>query len=748
MSNTNYHGLTTQGKLNILTSFHSMNPKQSSGRFGRMLDLYPLYLSTITLENLGRKGGVMEASANCSNFTNNIPLGMIFLGQFIDHDITLDATSSFNKINEPTETENFRTPNLDLDCIFGDGPEVSPYLYERNTLRLITGASNHNHGQDPILAASDLARTSEGVAIIGDPRNDENRIISQLQLAFICFYNAIYDHIAVERAAEKLTNQEIYEEARRLTSWHYQWVVLHEFLPLICGKETVDRVLGLGRQFYRPKYDAFIPVEFSVAAYRFGHSMIAQKLQVQRGSHAPVFDLFSPEIGRGFQPVTSADQVVDWHVFFDFDGDFQRAEKLDIKLAADLLDLPFIRGSANDKSLAIRNLKRGQSFLLPSGENVARKLGRSDREIRNVRQFLESAVAGENIDLGPGIPLWLYILAEAQVVGRDANTGMTGEGLGPVGGTIVAEVLIGLMELDTRSFLGSDRNWTPTLGILQNKFCMTDLLKKAASHLKPVTTKEEWKKVNIHTNADIYCAHYPGDSEIGYCCGNKGVILKTVDRGNTWHACNSGISPKDCLLSVHFLDSQAGWVVGKGGCVYQTYDGGKTWLPAKLPHHTCGDLRCVFFINREIGFVVSDEGYYRTVNAGKRWKKLEDMHEVLSVENPAEQSGKKIYFLDQKTGFIQLKGKLLKTKDGGHSWAPVDIPDASCLFDICVVKLDKGHLYGIGKQLYQSTDWGESWVKVDYVKQTSSSSSEKETESDLVAEGKAKVYHSENGEGS
>lgn len=476
-SNHGMKDITQGNQLSNMKSYH----QERVGRFGRLFpNLSPLYLNPTALSTLGRLGGPMDAG-NTSTPTDNVPLGLIFLGQFIDHDITFDTSSNFDSINEPTDIENVRTPQLDLDCIFGGGPEDEPFLYaaagQNRNLFLLTGLTNNNQDQGVNLERHDLARTGTGVAIIGDPRNDENRIISQLQLAFIRFYNAVYADVLGDTPG--IDPKVAYEEARERVTWHYQWIVVNEFLPALCGKSVVNEILGNGRRFYRPKDHPFIPVEFSVAGYRFGHSMIAQQMQLNGGS-APA-DLFSNQIGGGFSRITNVNQIVDWSFFFDLDGSFQKAQQLDTNLPTALLNLPFVPSpNPADKSLATRNLRRGQSFLLPSGENVASHMGREETEIESVQNLITNIANDSDLDLAAGSPLWLYILAEAEVIGRIGAVGNSpGEGLGPVGARIVAEVLIGLLELDDKSYLGSNRDWLPNLGATSGQFTMKDLLEKA-----------------------------------------------------------------------------------------------------------------------------------------------------------------------------------------------------------------------------------------------------------------------------
>lgn len=472
MSNQKHHGMGKKHAIDHQCHYDSYE-QERIGRFGRLFrsehDVSPLYTNPVDLIELGKVGGVMDSMGN-KQVTNTVPLGMVFLGQFIDHDITLDTQSRFTVVNEAEEIENFRTPALDLDCIFGEGPEDEPFLYEKESLRLLTGKTNKNYDQPANLEKQDLARNGQGKAIIGDARNDENRVVSQLQLLFIKFYNKVYDQVETNHPSYHET--EIYEEARRLTMWHYQWIVLYEFLPAMIGQGLLTKILSEGRKWYTPCDRPYIPIEFSVAAYRFGHSMVPQKLRLKSGGAE--HDLFSPTFGKGFSKITSSDQVVDWDQFFDVNGSHQFTTKLDTKMSSELLELPFLPAAtpAAEKSLATRNLLRGNSFLLPSGETVADCLAVAEADTNRVVDTVHDLLSGHQVDLSNGIPLWFYILAEGGELGKD---GAPGEGLGEVGGTIVGEVLTGLIELDPNSFLAVNRNWIPTLGG-GNTFTMKDLI--------------------------------------------------------------------------------------------------------------------------------------------------------------------------------------------------------------------------------------------------------------------------------
>lgn len=458
MPNHEHHGMKSFEGLNAYCRLSNYGEGQREDRFGRIFhELSPAYTRPDILETIGAPNGPMDGKSTDSR-TDSVPVGMVFFGQFVDHDITLDASTSFNSvIDNPGEVTNVRTPTLDLDCIYGLGPEAQPYLYDQgspfNGAKLLTGANNPGQAGE---RDNDLLRSPNGRAIIGDPRNDENRIISQIQLAIIRFHNHVCDTLHAESGLE---GHDLYEYARQQTTWHYQWAVVNNFLPDMCGLPVVERILGCGRKHYCGGVP-FIPIEFSVAAYRFGHSMIPMEIQVQKGESQ--LELFGAILGRGFDALTNPKGIVDWHelLFTPENRTVERAQKLDTKLAGDLLALPFIDGSPAEKSLATRNLLRGNAFLLPAGEKVAEAIGCAPATIAKVVK----TVAKVNGDLGSdGIPLWLYLLAEAEVIGRAEPDGSTGEGegLGPVGATIVAETIIGLLEFDDHSYLGANRNWAP-----------------------------------------------------------------------------------------------------------------------------------------------------------------------------------------------------------------------------------------------------------------------------------------------
>jgi hypothetical protein len=413
-----------------------------------------------------------------------IPAGYTYLGQYVDHDITFDPTSKLRADNDPKALADFRTPRLDLDSLYGSGNADQPFLYDWSGpspgVKLLVG-SNVSDGS----ATMDLPRNEQGRALIGDARNDENLIVSQLHLLFLRFHNAVVDYLRREK--RPLKDTALLEAAQDMVRWHYQWIVAHDFLERIVGVKMARRVLRPGasdrgptvqREFYKWRSEPFIPVEFSAAAYRFGHSMVRNDyaLNDQTKDGVPIFaDRDSPgelEHLGGFRRLP-VPLTIDWRRFFQLPGHRapQRSRLIDTDIASRLGRLP-AGMSAEGHVLARRNLLRGRALGLPSGVAVARAMGVRRLTERELLPHGVSSKAARNAPLRAP-PLWYYILCEAA-----SELGEGGRHLGPVGGGIVAEVLIGLLEADPSSYLHESPAWKPELPRThRGTFTMADLVR-------------------------------------------------------------------------------------------------------------------------------------------------------------------------------------------------------------------------------------------------------------------------------
>ena len=268
---------------------HCLSPERTEalgyvGRYRKLFDQLPaLDVDEQVLHALGRRGGPADFHPD-EDSTSDAACAAVwpFFGQFIAHDVTADR-SPLGSRADPEQVRNFRTPRANLEALYGAGPIGSPYLYAKDDpAKLLLGPSGH-----------DVPRNHEGIALLGDPRNDVHLFVSQLHVAFIKLHNRLIDRLREDGVPET----EVFDEARRATTWHYQHVLLREFLPGLIGPELVAELLDGGSRFYDPGSDPFIPFEFADAAYRYGHSQIRDRYQIN-SDFGPV-PLFPDLIGFG-----------------------------------------------------------------------------------------------------------------------------------------------------------------------------------------------------------------------------------------------------------------------------------------------------------------------------------------------------------------------------------------------------------------------------------------------------------------
>ena len=467
-----------------------------------------------------------------------VPAGYTYLGQFIDHDLTLDTTSNLNP-DSPSPTTNLRTPSLDLDCLYGSGPADQTFLYESDGATLRIGRTFDDASKDDLLRNTTPGGGVDphGRAIIGDKRNDENSIVCQIQLAMIKFHNAVVAELHGEHHHPPGFN--LFKSARQEVQWSYQRMIVEDYLKRIIEADVYDRFFASWADkadeayvLYPPQSRHLIPLEFAAAAYRFGHSMVRVGYRLNTQTALPVFD-FKGEAAHsltGFQPLPGSHVIDDWGRFFPAadnqvlwpgvlipknigqpqvklsDGGrpavrLQFAYKIDPNLTGPLGDLPLritgfdggmpapLTPENKGPALSLLNLRRGNKFLLASGQRLAARCGAagdagppSDMTIADlqIRQ-----PAGDQWTFSPfpaglqhSTPLWLFILAEAQRKIVRAWTGapsngqpvaeeffLEGEGavtqLGPVGGRLLLETFFGLLDADTSSYFYAPSTWQP-----------------------------------------------------------------------------------------------------------------------------------------------------------------------------------------------------------------------------------------------------------------------------------------------
>ena len=483
-----------------------------------------------------------------------IPPVFTYWGQFIDHDLTAntDRDSRVSDITKPdlqpipphevtAKLKNLRRPTLDLDSVYGNGPAFvdrhskDAGFYDGPRFRI---GKNHEEGipGDKIPPVADLSRDlprigallEQGVitkdiftdeqqkdpnfltrAFIGDARNDENLIIAQLHLAFLKFHNAVVERIQADSPRFGLWRPHghdavVFERARQLTRWHYQWLVVHDWLKTVTFSGIVEKILLGGPKHYQLRnHELFMPLEYSVAGFRFGHTLVRNAYDYNRnfgkknggpGVLLPVadFDLLFLFTGNGFArdsgdrtksipapfggqgPTLPFNWVIEWDRFTDKGSadPTHFARKLDTRLVPRLTEMvnegtkPAMQDDANKpirlllRFLAQRNLVRGYLLSLPTGQSVAQAMGVPVLSETELRQNNSDAV---NAALEQGrflqrTPLWYYVLKEAEV---RAN----GNSLGELGSRLVCETIIGLLVNDRNSYLNQRGGWDPSEGV-------------------------------------------------------------------------------------------------------------------------------------------------------------------------------------------------------------------------------------------------------------------------------------------
>lgn len=459
-------------------------------RFGRMFPGLPAFAPATdrvraAMMDLGKAGGVLDAkdalergpidlildpALSVNNRDNQFhTAGTTFLGQFLDHDMTFDTTSQLGIPVPPEDSPNARTPALDLDSVYGGGPVSQPALYnpaDPAKFRVESGG-----------LFEDLPRAADKTAIIADPRNDENLMIAGIHVAMLLFHNRVVDLVR----SQGVPPSEVFSQARRIVTWHYQWIIVNEFLRQFCGYPIVTEVIYHGRDFYRPEPGpAFMPVEFQGACYRVGHTMVRPSYRANRAG-----DQGDPFFGFIFDPTQEGSpdpddlrggaraprRFIGWETFFDFrDGEVKTNKRMDRRISTPLFRLPLATIPSHDPPISLpqRNLLRQITWSLPSGQAVARAMGIPTLDPGQLPELTRYGLGLER-----STPLWYYTLAESELISDGVQ-------LGPMSARLVAEVFVGLLQRDPNSYLSVQPNWRPTLpSTTAGDFHMTDLLRFA-----------------------------------------------------------------------------------------------------------------------------------------------------------------------------------------------------------------------------------------------------------------------------
>ena len=397
-------------------------------------------------------------------------VGYTYFGQFVGHDLTHDATPLAGPYRAAEKTPNFRTATFDLDHVYADGPKGSPYLYEGEE-----GAETFKIGATiPSGYRRDLP-IGHGHLLIGDlhdTRNVDNLLLRQLHVVFLKFHNEAIRQLQtnpeMQSLAESLGQDSLFERARRLVCWHYQWIIRHDYLPRILHNDIWQHQEERTRRKRGGKF--CVPIEFSLAAFRFGHSMVRNAYRLNcRHQRIVIGELM--ELGQKAEPI-SDDDLVEWGTFFDglpTSGPTASSSFIDtsVSLAMHGLSAGTIRlanrlEAIDPSNLPVRTLLRGARAQLPSGQEVAQALATKGKiKLADCLTCLELTTDTSNrsgsvlgrCGLEGNTPLFYYILKEAELKGKRLT-------LGPVGSHIVSEVIQTALEADPDGYMaGVGAQW-------------------------------------------------------------------------------------------------------------------------------------------------------------------------------------------------------------------------------------------------------------------------------------------------
>jgi hypothetical protein len=448
--------------------------------------------------------------------SSNIPAGYTYLGQFIDHDLTMDKTDvELGEDVPPAQLVQGRSPRLDLDSLYGAGPgdPKSATFYEDDGLHLKLGRTR-KIGPDASKQGHDLPRVDgKRTALVPDPRNDENLIVAQTHVAMIRFHNAVVDSLP-----SNLPSVKRFRRARKAVTLHYQWMIRHDYLPRIVDPAVVNDVFTNGRKLVQPDAGPTevptMPVEFSVAGFRLGHSMVREaynwnrRFPGQNGSLFYMFDFSGLGGSLGGDVILASNWLADWRRMYDFAAgghpelapasSVNKAMRIDTLVVDPLKHLPAstfggkesLGFNAPERNLAFRNLTRAGMVSLATGPQMVTKLQNVGVAITKLTkaQILEGSggavltglTADQKNAVNTKTPLWFYLLREAELNGGR----LTG-----VGGRIVAETMHRAMQGSTFSIVRS-KGFHPDLSERGDTFEMTDLLlaafKGQASGINPL----------------------------------------------------------------------------------------------------------------------------------------------------------------------------------------------------------------------------------------------------------------------
>jgi Animal haem peroxidase len=451
-----------------------------------------------------------------------VPAAYTYFGQFLNHDMSApystlgrngDTVGVIDTADPPNLVKDFRLTTdrvlallrnqhrmpMTLGSLYGDGPGTADRemnaLYDPDGLRFRLGTVSHLDLSTLKVPEADITRAigardilrEGGKPLLADLRNDGNLILSQLHLAFLLFHNKL-----VLKIAETEPNPvHAFRQARREVTLLYQYLIVNDYLPRILWPDVLKRPLGDWTTRLRNAID--VPLEFTTAAFRFGHSMVGNfydfnanfgvgsRFSPNGAELEMLFDFTSHGTMGGLDNPTHQlpdHWVIDWDrltrppIARDRNSVTGLAEQLDMHFALPMLNSAGSFGTDAQRSILFRNLMRGYFRRMPMGQDLALKydINGRYRGCNLTPDLILKAMPGKDDASDPGgetvtaaaqrlklherTPAWLYLLCEAKMIGK-------GEKLGPLASSLIAETILGLLMKNPASVLNQP-GWHPS----------------------------------------------------------------------------------------------------------------------------------------------------------------------------------------------------------------------------------------------------------------------------------------------
>lgn len=409
--------------------------------------------------------------------TSGIPAGYTYFGQFLAHDMSELRRGTAFPERGPADVKDLmqaRRPSLDLDSLYGGGLDDSIVTYERQTGKFVLGKTGDGRHRD-------LFRRPNGTPLIADVRNDDNLLVAQMHVLFMRFHNRLIDFYTHRRNGRGADSRDIFNQARSEAISSYQWIAMHDFARHILPDKVYEHVMRNGRGALLPRGVSMpaMPVEFSGAAFRFGHSMIRDKYKL-KGALSPSVELedlcqFTGKHRLGNGVLLPKEMTVDWSVFFRFRDHagwgtrtghaVNQAQRIDTSITDSMQHLVRDFGGADIIDL---NLRRGRELGLATGQEICEQLRKWHPQVAEdvaLDVMKESRLFDRlppNSRLRKQTPLWAYVLSESHQYVREHGAGVLAK-LGTLGGWLVADGLSAAAHYaDDRV----NRAWSPKVSVV------------------------------------------------------------------------------------------------------------------------------------------------------------------------------------------------------------------------------------------------------------------------------------------